>query len=98
MDADFGRRLARRTLAVGSCLLFALPALAAQGTGSVRGRVTAESGRPLDAAQVWVPGTNRVTRTDEKGEYRLNGVPAGTVQLRAQRGPAPGDVAQSRRA
>ena len=45
MDADFGRRLARRTLAVGSCLLFALPALAAQGTGSVRGRVTAELSR-----------------------------------------------------
>ncbi|HEY2064662.1 MAG TPA: TonB-dependent receptor plug domain-containing protein, partial [Gemmatimonadaceae bacterium] len=54
------------------------------GAGQVRGRITEVGGRPLDAAQVLVPGTNRVTRTDARGTYRLGGLPAGTFVVRAQ--------------
>jgi TonB-dependent SusC/RagA subfamily outer membrane receptor len=84
MHGHFGRALATRAAAVGFGLLLASSTLGAQGTGSVRGRVISEAGRALDAAQVWVPGTNRIARTDEKGEYRLTNVPVGTFQLRAQ--------------
>lgn len=56
----------------------------ATGTAVVRGRVLEPSGRPLDAVQVLIPGTNRITRTDARGVYRLGGVPGGTHTLRAQ--------------
>jgi TonB-linked SusC/RagA family outer membrane protein len=65
-------------------LIVSASALSGQATGTIHGTVVSEGGRPLDAAQVWIPGTNRVSRTDDKGEYRLTGVPVGTVQLRAQ--------------
>jgi TonB-linked SusC/RagA family outer membrane protein len=62
-------------------------------TGMVRGRVTEPSGRPVDAAQVLVPGSNRVTRADSRGIYRLGGLPSGTYIVRAQQ---LGFAAQSR--
>lgn len=66
-------------------LLLSLPlALQAQGTGMVRGRVTDATGRPLDAAQVLVPATARVVRTDAQGRYRLGALPPGTYTVRAQ--------------
>jgi TonB-linked SusC/RagA family outer membrane protein len=52
--------------------------------GAVRGRIVDAAGRPLDAVQVLVPGTNRVTRADARGVYRLGGLPAGTHIVRAQ--------------
>jgi TonB-dependent SusC/RagA subfamily outer membrane receptor len=75
----------RRALILGGIVATSLaPTMMAAQTGStIRGRVTSDVGRALDAAQVWVPGTNRIARTDAKGEYRLTGVPAGTYQLRA---------------
>jgi len=84
MQGTKGRRLVVRAAAAGWMLLISASALSGQGTGIIRGRVVSEGGRPLDAAQVWIPGTNRVSRTDGNGEYRLTSVPAGTVQLRAQ--------------
>ncbi|HEV8235238.1 MAG TPA: carboxypeptidase regulatory-like domain-containing protein, partial [Gemmatimonadaceae bacterium] len=84
MQGTGGRRLFARAVAAGWMLVVSASALSGQATGTIRGTVVSEGGRPLDAAQVWIPGTNRVSRTDDKGEYRLTGVPAGTVQLRAQ--------------
>jgi TonB-linked SusC/RagA family outer membrane protein len=84
MQGALGRRFATRAASTGLLLAMSAPGLLAQATGTIRGRVVSEGGRPLDAAQVWIPGTNRVSRTDDKGDYRLTGVPAGTVQLRAQ--------------
>ncbi|GAC1685713.1 MAG: SusC/RagA family TonB-linked outer membrane protein [Gemmatimonadaceae bacterium] len=57
-----------------------------EGTGTVRGRVTAAvSGRPIESAQVSILGTRRGTQTDDRGEFLLTGVPAGAQQLRVQR-------------
>src|SRR5690242_19179215 len=78
-----GRRLMTWTTTAGFLFTAAATAVG-QTTGSIQGRVVSESGHPLDAAQVWIPGTNRVSRTNERGEYRLTGVPVGSVQLRAQ--------------
>lgn len=85
MQRLFGRRLVTRAAAATlGVVLIASSAGAQGGTGTVRGRVTSEAGRPLDAAQVWIPGTNRVARTDQNGEYRITGIPVGQAQLRAQ--------------
>jgi TonB-dependent starch-binding outer membrane protein SusC len=59
--------------------------LAAQATGSVRGRVV-ESGsmRPLNGVQVSIPGTNRGALTNAAGDYMIVAVPAGQQTVRAQ--------------
>jgi TonB-linked SusC/RagA family outer membrane protein len=58
--------------------------LAAQGSGSIRGRVL-ESGsnRPLSGAQVSIPNTALRTVTSASGEYTLGNVPAGSQRVRA---------------
>lgn len=58
---------------------------AAQGIGTVRGRVTDEvSGRPINAVQVFVPGTDLGTFTDENGDFELN-LAAGSYTIRVRR-------------
>ena len=53
-------------------------------TGTIEGRViNATNGRYLENVRVVVEGTQLATLTDKFGQYRLNGVPAGAVQLRA---------------
>ena len=74
----------------GFAFLFAaalLPALArAQQTGTISGRVL-ERGtqQPIPDANVVIVGTGIGTRTNENGVYRITGVAAGPVQLRATR-------------
>jgi iron complex outermembrane recepter protein len=67
-------------------LLASLGAVFAQpaGTGLVEGRVQ-DPGRGdyLSNARVTVDGTSLAAQTDEFGEYRLAGVPAGDVKLTA---------------
>jgi iron complex outermembrane recepter protein len=60
------------------------PSASSQATGSIRGRVIADTGRPLPAAQVVLAGTTRGTLTNEQGQYVLVNVPAGayTVEVR----------------
>jgi TonB-linked SusC/RagA family outer membrane protein len=59
--------------------------LAAQTTGTVRGRVTAANTmRPLVGAQVVVEGTGRGSLTNSAGEFLIVGVPAGSHTVRAQ--------------
>jgi TonB-dependent starch-binding outer membrane protein SusC len=85
MQGQFGRRLVLRLAAAGLAVALSASAAVAQASaGVVRGRVVSEAGRPLNAAQVWIPGTNRIARTDDNGEYRLQGVPVGSATLRAQ--------------
>lgn len=56
--------------------------LAAQQTGEIRGRVTAEAtGEYLQGAQVVLEGTGHGTQVDRSGQYRLQRVPAGTYRL-----------------
>lgn len=85
------RRTFRQFLTIVSTTA-ALPALVlAQGT--ITGRVTdAAAQRPLSDVQVRVVGTPRGALTDANGVYTIPGVPAGNVQVRAQRiGYAPGN-------
>ena len=66
---------------------------AAQGTILFRGAVTdSVSRQPIAGAQIQVVGTPYGAVTDANGRYTLRGVPAGGVQLRAQRiGYAPAE-------
>ena len=79
------RLVVRRLLVAGATMALASPALA-QTTGTIVGRVTERTtNRPLAGVQVRVVGTTRGAATDDSGAYRIAGVPAGTVQLAAQR-------------
>ena len=71
-----------RTFAhVAALLLFAFPLIAAEGTGSIEGRVSNESsGLGLKNARVET-ATGQFVQTNNIGEFRLAGVPAGVVQL-----------------
>ncbi|MGH7944392.1 MAG: carboxypeptidase-like regulatory domain-containing protein, partial [Opitutaceae bacterium] len=74
----------RRTLALGACLLLALPfALKAQsGAGAITGRILNEAtGQYLRSAVVTVVGTNISTVAESGGAYTLSGVPAGEVRV-----------------
>ena len=59
--------------------------LLAQSPASVVGRVTAETGIGLMGADVAVSGTQLRATTDDRGEFRLPNVPAGTIEVRARR-------------
>ena len=60
--------------------------LVAQNTGMIQGKVLVEGiGRPLGQAQVGVVGLPMGTQSNEAGDYRLTGVPAGPRQVRVQR-------------
>jgi TonB-linked SusC/RagA family outer membrane protein len=65
--------------------LAAIPGTAnAQTTGSIRGTVTElATNRPLEGAQVFIPGTQFGTLTDNLGRFLLVNVPAGTHTVRA---------------
>ncbi|MGH7720673.1 MAG: SusC/RagA family TonB-linked outer membrane protein [Gemmatimonadaceae bacterium] len=79
-------RTLRRMLAVAVALAGVAGRLAAQETGSVGGRVVdAATQQPILDASVFVVGTQRGAVTGSDGQYRIAGVPAGPVQLRARR-------------
>jgi len=64
--------------------LTTLTALAQGGTGEVSGRVqNVGSGKYLNNARIVVVGTARETFTNEFGEYRISGLPAGEVRIQA---------------
>ncbi|HJQ21975.1 MAG TPA: carboxypeptidase-like regulatory domain-containing protein, partial [Gemmatimonadaceae bacterium] len=54
------------------------------GTADIRGVVTSDKGA-VAGARVGVAGTERMTRTDSAGAFRLGGIPAGsqTIEFRA---------------
>ena len=65
----------------------ALPGLAqGQETGRIVGRVTAqETGAPISAAQVYLPGLQLGGLSRQNGSYLVLGVPAGTHEVRVER-------------
>jgi TonB-linked SusC/RagA family outer membrane protein len=72
-----------RLLAV---LALAAPLAASAQSGTVTGRVTDRTtGTPIPDAQVLIVGTQRGTRTDDAGQYRLVNIPQGTQRVRALR-------------
>src|SRR5437763_15246681 len=61
------------------------PAIAAQGTGTIRGRVTdALTGRAVDGVQVFIAGTELGTLTNADGRYQFS-VRAGPLELHTRR-------------
>ena len=77
----------RLTVLGAMSLLLALPiAIDAQQAGSINGTVV-EAGtmRPLATVQVSLEGTGLGTLTNQAGEYRISGVPAGTHRLAVTR-------------
>jgi TonB-linked SusC/RagA family outer membrane protein len=55
-------------------------------TATIRGRVTAkETSQPIASAQVLVSGTRFGAITNNNGDYRITGVPAGAVSVRVTR-------------
>jgi Carboxypeptidase regulatory-like domain len=53
----------------------------ATGTASLVGTVRREGPQPVRGAEVRVRGTAGATRTDERGEYALTGLPSGTYEV-----------------
>ncbi len=66
-------------------LLVALPAPALGQQGTITGRVTDQStGLPIVGAQVTIAGTTRRALTDQAGQYRLDNVTPGQMELVAR--------------
>ena len=64
----------------------ASPIVASAQNGTITGRVTDRTtGAPIQDAQVIVVGTQRGTRTDDAGQYRLTNIPEGSTRVRALR-------------
>ena len=80
-------RNVRWAVQVFAVVLGLAPAVAAaQGTGTIRGRVTnAAGGEGIPAVQVFVTGTQRGSMTDERGEYTILAVPEGARTVSARR-------------
>lgn len=51
------------------------------GSAVLVGTVSAEGGKPLEGAQVLLLGTRLAARADDKGNFRLGGLPAGTQSI-----------------
>lgn len=80
------RALRSRAAALILLLTGVAAPLAAQGTGTVEGTVTAgPGGAPLADATVFVLGLRRGAATDVAGHFRIAGLPAGRAALVAQR-------------
>lgn len=78
-----GRWLA--ILTVGLLALLSGAATASAQTGMIAGQVVdAQTGSPLDNVQVSVVGADIGALTDASGNFRISGVPAGPVEVRAQ--------------
>lgn len=83
-EFERAKRLLGVTVASAVLLLLAVAGVKAQ-EGAVTGRVTDESSlAPLAGAQIFLPGTQLGTLTDDEGNYRIPGVPAGTHELRVR--------------
>ena len=57
----------------------------AQGVATVSGVVTDSDGLAVYGAVVSVARTSLLSKTDERGEFRITGVPAGTIEIQARR-------------
>jgi len=68
-----------------SIAVFCAATAAAQGTGTVRGRVLDAAARPIVDVTIGVSGTTLAARTNVDGDYSVANVPAGTVTVTARR-------------
>ena len=77
-------RFARRCFAATALLIFAtILGAQAVSTGTIEGRVfDSRRGEYLEKARITVDGSQQETLTAATGQYRLTGIPAGTVTLK----------------
>lgn len=75
-------RGAAALLALAAGFFLSAPA-SGQATGSIAGTVTEAPALPLSGARVTVVGVPRAAITDERGQYRLDGLAAGSYQVTA---------------
>ena len=69
-----------------AAVALASPIVVSAQSGTITGRVTDRStGVAIPNAQIIVVGTQRGTRTDDAGQYRLTDVPQGSARVRALR-------------
>ncbi len=79
-------RIRVRHLVVAIALAMPMTLSGQQPGGTITGRVLdRQTQRPLEAAQVRIVGAARGAATDPSGVYRITGLPAGDVQVVAQR-------------
>jgi len=77
--------MGRRILLAILTLFAVAPAVQAQATGRVVGRVTgAADGRPIQGIQVTVTGTTRGAVSDTGGRFTISGVPSGNRTVLAR--------------
>ena len=50
-------------------------------TGKIFGKITTEDNQPVDGATVLIKNLNKITATNEKGEYEFNNIEFGTLNL-----------------
>jgi TonB family protein len=77
-------RRAQLALVLGAALAYSSQA-PAQSTGAVSGTVTDSTGIPIVDVEVSAVGSKSLSYTDDRGEFRLDGLPPGQVTLRARR-------------
>lgn len=84
--ARISARVSGLTAGALALLLFVgIASVEAQQRGTITGTVTdANTLEPLSGVQVFVPGTDLGSLADEDGTYRITGVPAGEVRVRAR--------------
>ena len=77
----------RRVLTFLALALVACPALlVAQGTGTIRGRISdAATGAPLEGVQISVDGSRVGAQTGADGTYTIVGAPTGSQVVRSRR-------------
>ena len=80
------RLIATGCAAALAAAAFGTATVLAQETGAVRGTVTLEeSGGPVHGAVILVVGSGAFALTDEQGTFEIDGIPAGSYEVLAQR-------------
>ena len=79
------RLTATRVCAAAAMAVLTATPVVAQGTGRVHGTVTLQEFDTVQGAVVLVVGTGRFALSDERGGFVIDGVPAGTYEVLAQR-------------
>jgi len=75
-----------RLIALTSALIAPIAGASAQGTGTIRGRVTdAATARAIPDAQITITGTQLSASTTAAGDYTITNVPAGTREAVVRR-------------
>ena len=78
--------LPRTSIAVAAACLLLAPAIQAQATGAIAGRVQdARTGQPVGLVQVFIADLDVGVLTQQDGRYLLLNVPAGNYTVTAQR-------------